>query len=113
MADKVDLIDRAFDWYLANPLATLKDVSEEFEISYETIRDLAARESWVSKRVMRGVVAEDQVVRQAEGIREVLYAAILSGPHADLPDLVKAWKSTIDIQQSKSEEETVDRDSLL
>jgi len=113
MADKVDIKDRAFDWYTNNPLATLKDVGEEFNIPYETVRDWAKNEGWVSKRVMRGISHPDQVIRQAEGIRNVLYEAIVSGDARDLPDLVKAWKSTMDIQAPKEEEEFVDRDSLL
>lgn len=112
MAEKVEIKDRAFDWYVSNPLATLRDVSEEFEIPYETVRDWSKSEGWVSKRVMMGHTPSDQIVRQAEGIRAVIYEAIVGGGR-DLPELVKAWKSTIDIQPPAEQEETIDRDRLL
>lgn len=113
MADKVEIKDRALEWYMENPLAILRDVSEEFEIPYETVRDWAKNEGWVSKRVLRGTTPPDQVLRQAEGIRNVLYESIISGRAGDLPDLVKAWKSTMDIQARPEEETLVDRDSLI
>ncbi len=114
MADQVEIKDRAFDWYLENPLATLRDVSDEFDIPYETVRDWSKRDGWVTKRVMRGSVPPDQVVRQADGIREVLFEAILSSDDLrGLPDLVKAWNSTLSVTSPPEREETIDRDSLL
>lgn len=113
MADQVERKDQAFDWYVENPLATLKDVAEEFSIPYETVRDWAKNEGWITKRVMRGQAPADEVVRQAEGIRAVLYEEIVSGASRDLPDLVKAWLSTMTVQAPVEKEETIDRDSLL
>lgn len=113
MADSVDIKDQAFDWYIENRLATLRDVSEEFDIPYETVRDWAKNEGWVTKRVIRGRPPADEVVRQADGIRSVLYEEIVSGDARDLPDLVKAWLSTMTVQAPVEKDETVDRDSLL
>jgi hypothetical protein len=113
MAESVEIKGRALKWYIENPLATLRDVGEEFDIPYETVRDWGKNESWVSKRVLRGTTPSDQVLKQAEGIRIALYEEILSGSNRDLPNLVKAWKSTMDIQAAPEEEETVDRDTLL
>ncbi len=113
MADKVTVKDQAFEWYIGNQLATLRDVGEEFDIPYETVRDWAKSEGWVTKRVMYGRAPADGVVRQAEGIRHVLYEEIVSGDARDLPDLVKAWLSTMSVQAPPEKKETIDRDSLL
>lgn len=114
MADPVEIKDRALEWYLRNPLAALRDVSEEFDIPYETVRDWSKQGGWVTKRVMRGAVPPERILRQADGIREVLFDEITSSEHTrELPDLVKAWKSTLDIHAPAEKEETIDRDSLL
>lgn len=107
---------QAFNWFLANPYVTLKMVASQFDVEYETVRDWAKTESWVTKRVLeQNADPSEEVTDQARGIRNVLYEAILSGEAdaQDLAELVRSWKSLVPIRASKNDETVVDRDSLL
>lgn len=114
MAEKVEVKGRAFDWYLAHPIATLRDVAEEFSIPYETVRDWAKGEGWVNKRVINENMDVDKMTAQAAGIRDVIYEEIVfTDDTRGLPDLVKAWKSLTDVLPTKREEDSFDRDTIL
>ena len=115
MAEHVKERDRAREWYISNPLATLKDVSAAFEIAYETVRDWSRDEGWSSQRTMKGKGDDEQIVLQAAGMRDVLYEEIMSGDLSpgEKADLVKTWLALRDIKKPPEREDTVDRNAIL
>lgn len=115
MAEKVDTQDRARDWYIANPLATLRDVAEEFDMPYETVRDWSKNQGWHSQRILKGQIEDGQILLQAAGMRDVLYEEVVSGDLGarEKTEVVKAWLSLLRVRQPVETEETFDRDSLL
>lgn len=116
MAEHVETKDRARDWYIENPLATLKDVATEFDIPYETVRDWSKGEGWHSLRITRGKVVDDeQTILQAAGMRDVLYEEVVSGSldSKEMSEAVKAWLSLLKVRSPPDRKEMVDRDTLL
>lgn len=115
MAEKVDTKDRAREWYIENPLATLRDVATEFDVPYETVRDWSKSEGWQSQRILKGTIDDEQIMLQASGMRDVLYEEVVSGTLSagEKADMVKAWLSLLKVRQPPEAEETFDRDTLL
>jgi uncharacterized protein YjcR len=115
MAEKVETKDRAREWYIDNPLATLRDVAAEFDLPYETVRDWSRNEGWHSRRVIQGEIDDEQITLQAAGMRDVLYEEIVSGNlgSGEKADMVKAWLSLLKVRRPPEQDDTIDRDSLL
>ena len=115
MAESVDTKDRARQWYIDNPIATLRDVATQFDIPFETVRDWSKNEGWQSLRILRGGVEDGQILLQAGGMRNVLYEEITSGSvePKELPNMVKAWLALLQVREPPPKDETIDRDELL
>ena len=115
MAESVEIRDRARQWYIDRPLATLRDVAGEFGIPYETIRDWSKTEGWSSRRILEGNMDDEQALLEAGGMRNVIYETIASGDASsgDLPNLVKAWMALYSVRRPPETEEQFDRDALL
>ena len=115
MAEKVQTKDRARDWYIGNPLATLRDVATEFEVPYGTVRDWSRDEGWHSLRILKGEVDDEQITLQAAGMRDVLYEEVVSGSlsASEKTGVVKAWLSLLQVRKPPETEDTVDRNAIL
>lgn len=110
----ITLQEQARRLYLSNPDVTIKDVSDEFGIPYETVRDWSKKESWY---VRRGLIdlsgLDDDIFAQASMIRKRLFEEIIGGRHSgkDVVALTESWRSLIGINEPPPD--TYDRDSIL
>ncbi|NIV10412.1 MAG: hypothetical protein GWN62_03685 [Aliifodinibius sp.] len=116
MAESVTLKERIRDWYFSNDNVTARDVSEHFDIPYETARIWIRDGAWIVKKTMRDYKMDDlpdDILTQASGIRLVLYKAITGGEHLaeDLQTLVETWLKLVAIGGDNNED--LDRDALL
>lgn len=113
----VERRDVARQFYIDHPDLTLRDVSEQLDISFNTIRDWSSSERWSSLRNIELLKAKlpDDVLEQASAIRLVLFSKILDPElcsAGDLAALVKSWMSTLSISKQEEAEETLDREEL-
>lgn len=118
MVDGVDLKDRAMVWFMENHLATYKDVSEKFDIPFDTVYMWGKQESWQRKRRESDAYKNyaPGVDSQAEQIRLVIFESIVNetfGDAKECSDLVKSWLSLVRFSVNDGKEEEFDQNELL
>jgi hypothetical protein len=114
MATPVEFKDEIKEWFMQDPMRSLRNCADQFDVPYETVRDWGKKEKWYRERLRRSDLGElpEDVGEQAEAIRLVLVRRIIQGIDSDsLSELIGSWLSIVAIRGQ--EEPGVDRDSLL
>jgi len=116
MVSQVDYKKQIYDAFMDSNMS-LREVADNFGAAYETVRGWGKQEAWHQKRINRQIGEEltEDVVGQAEAIRSALFFKITrEDMDADsIAELVKAWKSLLEVREREPVVEEYNRDDLL
>lgn len=111
----MNLKDQVHDWFLSNLNADYRDAANEFDVSYDTVKEWGKTEGWYRERGLLHPESDD-IGRQADRLRGVVANRIMEDGedvHAkDLSELVKSW-TALAAFSPPPEEEGEDREAIL